>query len=94
MSHLLLFVVLLLGEKVGYLKLWLTQIFLFATLAVHFNYLSSALAGAVKTTLANLLTFIASDAAVAFWSFSATGKGLALAGMSGQNIKIIGISFF
>ena len=37
---------------------------------------SSALAGAAVTTLALSLTFTASDAAVAFWFFSATGKEL------------------
>jgi hypothetical protein len=34
------------------------------------------LAGAVHTQLANILTLIASDAAVAFWSFFAKEKGL------------------
>ena len=38
--------------------------------------LCSALAGAAMTTLALSLTFTASDAAVAFWFFSATGKEL------------------
>jgi hypothetical protein len=42
------------------------QLFLSDTLAETFNNRSSALAGAVVTQLANPLTFIASDAAVAF----------------------------
>ncbi len=52
------------------------QLFLSDTLAPNFNNRSSALAGAARTSLANPLTFIASDAAVAFWFFSATGKEL------------------
>jgi hypothetical protein len=39
-------------------------------------HLSSALAGAAMTNLALAEPFIASDAAVVFWSFSTTGKGL------------------
>jgi hypothetical protein len=56
------------------------QLFLSDTLALNFNNRCSALTGAARTQLANSLPFIASDAAVAFWFFSATGKELGLRG--------------
>ena len=52
------------------------QFFLYATLAESINNRSTALTGAARTLLANPLTFKASGAAVAFWSFFATEKGL------------------
>ena len=48
----------------------------------------SALAGAARTTLANPLTFIASGAAVVFWFFSATEKGLGPRGY--ERVKYLG----
>ncbi len=50
--------------------------------------LSSALAGAAMTTLAFAQPFIASDAAVAFWFFSATGKELGPRGY--ERVKYLG----
>jgi hypothetical protein len=47
--------------------------------------LCSALAGAARTTLANPQPFIALDAAVAFWFFSATGKELGPRGYEREN---------
>jgi hypothetical protein len=52
------------------------QFLLSATLAESINNRSTALTGAARTQLANPLTFKASGAAAAFWSFSAAGKGL------------------
>ena len=54
--------------------------FLSDTLAPNFNNLSSALTGAARTTLAYPLTSIASGAAVGFWYFFPTEKGLGLRG--------------
>ena len=55
---------------------------------MNINNRSSALTGAARTPLANPLPFIASGAAVAFWSFSATGKGLAPRGHEREIICI------
>jgi len=44
------------------------------------------LTGAARTQLANALTFIASGAAVAFWSFFAAEKGLGLRGYEREKI--------
>ena len=52
------------------------QLFLSATLAQTFNKRSSALTGAAITDPALAEPFIAAGAAVAFWSFFATEKGL------------------
>jgi hypothetical protein len=52
--------------------------------ALSHPHLHSALAGAEMIYPAQALPFIASDAAVAFWYFSAIGKGLAPAAMSGN----------
>ena len=54
----------------------INTIFFSATLAQTFNTRSSALTGAAITVLALAETFIAAGAAVAFWSFFATEKGL------------------
>ena len=51
-------------------------IFLSATLAQTFNNRSSALAGAAITVLAFAEPFIAAGAAVGFWYFFPTEKGL------------------
>ena len=61
------------------------QLFLSDTLALNFNNRCSALTGAARTTLANPQPFIASDAAVAFWFFSATGKELGPRGYEREN---------
>ncbi|WP_395627477.1 hypothetical protein, partial [Daejeonella sp.] len=53
--------------------------------SLSFVHLSSALAGAARTTLANPQPFTALDAAVAFWFFSATGKELGLRGYEREN---------
>jgi hypothetical protein len=52
------------------------QFFLTATLAQTFNNLSSALTGAAITALAFAEPFIAAGAAVGFWYFFPTEKGL------------------
>ena len=62
------------------------QFFLSATLAQTFNNLSSALTGAAITVLANPLTFIASGAAVGFWYFFPTEKGLGPRGYERKEI--------
>ena len=61
------------------------QFFISVTLAPNINNRYSALTGAVRTQLANPLTFIASGAAVGFWYFFPTEKGLGPAAMSGKN---------
>ena len=53
--------------------------------SLSFVHLSSALAGAAMTSPAFVLTFIASDAAVVFWSFSTIGKGLGPRGYERAN---------
>ena len=63
--------------------LLINYIFLDATLAAPINKLSSALAGAATIFYAQAETFKASGAAAAFWSFSAAGKGLGPAAISG-----------
>ena len=65
----------------------LSTIFFSATLAQTFNTRSSALTGAAITVLAFAETFIAAGAAVAFWSFFATEKGLSPRGY--ERIEII-----
>ena len=62
--------------------------FLSDTLAQTFNTRSSALTGAVRTSLANPLTFIASGAAVGFWYFFPTEKGLGPRGYERDEIMI------
>ena len=64
------------------------QLFLSATLAQTFNKRSSALTGAAITDPALAEPFIAAGAAVAFWSFFATTKGLSPRGYQRENIKI------
>ena len=60
--------------------------FLSSTLAQTFNNRSSALTGAAITVLALAEPFIAAGAAVAFWSFSAVGKGLSPRGYERKKI--------
>ena len=64
------------------------QLFLSDTLALNFNNLCSALAGAAVTTLALSLTFTASGAAVGFWYFFPAEKGLGLRGY--ERVKYLG----
>jgi hypothetical protein len=64
------------------------QLFLCDTLAPNFNNRYSALTGAVRTQLANPLTFIASGAAVGFWYFFPTEKGLGPRGYEREIIYI------
>ena len=60
--------------------------FLSDTLAQTFNNLSSALTGAAITVPALAEPFIAAGAAVAFWSFFATEKGLSPRGYERNEI--------
>ena len=55
---------------------WLIQFLFSATLAQTFNNLSSALTGAAIKDLAFAEPFIAAGAAVGFWYFFPTEKGL------------------
>ena len=62
------------------------QLFLSATLAQTFNKRSSALTGAAITDPALAEPFIVAGAAVAFWSFFATEKGLSPRGYERNGI--------
>jgi len=60
-------------------------VFISDTLAPNFNNRYSALAGAARKQLAKPLLFIASGAAVGFWYFFPTEKGLGPRGYERAN---------